>query len=521
MSDEQGRIDYTNKDYESLRAALLELAAERLPEWTDHSPNDMGVVLLELFAHMGDSLFYNQDRIAAESFLATARERRSVVNLLRLIGYELRPPTAASADLTLLFANNATGSATIPTGAQFTTTKESTGVAVKFQLIKPAVTIARVEDLPLMRVDERGELVPFVVGGARPIDNTVFRAYETLPVVQVDDPPPPPKDILGSSDGSAGQRFRLALKPLIDETLVVTVDEGASEAWTRVPSLLHSSGRDKHYVVRRDEDDYAWIEFGNNTYGKAPRRGRNNITARYLVGGGEKGNVPPRAISKIVITPDVPGLKRVMNVKAASGGGEHEAATAAAARAPQQFRSSGRAVTAADYELHAKSYGVAKVRAFAPSWNKVNLVVAPEGGGAPSETLRRDLEAYFDGKRMITTQIEIVDPKTPLVLIEGDLVVEPRFSQPLVKARVEAVMRELWSFANVDFEDHLYISKIYEAIEGVEGVGAINITRFARADAPAGSPAIPPDGTLRFSFNEIPDVKGISLNSVTGGRLDA
>ncbi len=43
-----------------------------------------------------------------------------------------------------------------------------------------------------MRVDERGELVPFVVGGARPIDNTVFRAYETLPVVQVDDPPPPP-----------------------------------------------------------------------------------------------------------------------------------------------------------------------------------------------------------------------------------------------------------------------------------------------------------------------------------------
>ena len=45
-------------------------------------------MLLELVAAMGDSLFYNQDRIAGESFLETAVERRSLVQLLRLIGYE-------------------------------------------------------------------------------------------------------------------------------------------------------------------------------------------------------------------------------------------------------------------------------------------------------------------------------------------------------------------------------------------------------------------------------------------------
>src|SRR4051812_39724622 len=103
------QIDYTNKDYASLLAALLELASEKLPEWTDKSPNDLGVMLLELFAAMGDSLFYNQDRIAGESFLETAVERRSVVQLLRLIGYELSPPLAASADLTLLFQRDAIG----------------------------------------------------------------------------------------------------------------------------------------------------------------------------------------------------------------------------------------------------------------------------------------------------------------------------------------------------------------------------------------------------------------------------
>ena len=30
-------IDYTNKDYASLRQALLELAQLRLPEWSDRS----------------------------------------------------------------------------------------------------------------------------------------------------------------------------------------------------------------------------------------------------------------------------------------------------------------------------------------------------------------------------------------------------------------------------------------------------------------------------------------------------
>src|SRR5258708_15425550 len=117
-------IDYTSKDYASLRAALLQLASERLPEWTDQSPNDLGVMLLELVAAMGDSLFYNQDRIAAESFLETAVERRSVIQLLRLTSYELKPPLAASADLTLLFKLGTTGRLPNPivSGATFKTT---------------------------------------------------------------------------------------------------------------------------------------------------------------------------------------------------------------------------------------------------------------------------------------------------------------------------------------------------------------------------------------------------------------
>ena len=124
-------IDYTNKDYESLVVAMKALARERLPAWTDHSPNDLGILLLELFAYMGDIILYYQDRIANESFLPTARERRSILYLLRLIGYKLLPATSASADLTLLFEmpdieGGESALVTIQPGAQFGTKKNGT-----------------------------------------------------------------------------------------------------------------------------------------------------------------------------------------------------------------------------------------------------------------------------------------------------------------------------------------------------------------------------------------------------------
>src|SRR5260370_28445483 len=92
-------IDYMARDYESLLRAMRERIPQKLPEWRDYaSEADFGNVLLELFAHVGDILSFYQDRVANESFLGTARTRRSVIEHLRLIGYELgtaAPPAAA------------------------------------------------------------------------------------------------------------------------------------------------------------------------------------------------------------------------------------------------------------------------------------------------------------------------------------------------------------------------------------------------------------------------------------------
>lgn len=91
----QVAIDYLAKDYSSFRQALLDFIPTRLPEWTERSEADIGIMLVELFAFSADSLSYMQDRVANEAFLGSATQRRSVAEHLALLGYEMDEGAAA------------------------------------------------------------------------------------------------------------------------------------------------------------------------------------------------------------------------------------------------------------------------------------------------------------------------------------------------------------------------------------------------------------------------------------------
>lgn len=80
-------LDYLAKDYASFRQMLLDLVAQRNPRWTERSPADLGITLLELFAHEADQLSYFQDAVANEAFLDTARQRVSAKRHSRLVDY--------------------------------------------------------------------------------------------------------------------------------------------------------------------------------------------------------------------------------------------------------------------------------------------------------------------------------------------------------------------------------------------------------------------------------------------------
>ena len=87
---------------------------------TTRSTTDASIALLDAWACTADVLTFYQERIANEGFLRTATERRSILELARSIGYELKPGVAASTYLafTVEEAPGAPQKANIPLGTR-------------------------------------------------------------------------------------------------------------------------------------------------------------------------------------------------------------------------------------------------------------------------------------------------------------------------------------------------------------------------------------------------------------------
>ncbi|MEV0248488.1 baseplate J/gp47 family protein [Nocardia sp. NPDC050712] len=482
-------IDYTDKDFRSLRAAMLRLAEQRLPEWTDRSPADLGMLMVDLFAYCGDVMLYYQDRIASELFPATATERAGIVDLLRLIGYELSPATPAVADLQLTFAHpGAPQTVTVPHGAVFATVSD-TGGAIEFTYLGPRLELALLSD----------QLRPGLDDENRPV-----LRYDGLPVEQSSARPPV---LLGSSTGEPGQTFRLPDQAIVVDSVLVQVEEGAGwVSWDRRESLLFevaADGRavfahpaDRVYQLLFDATGTAHVVFGS---GRRPPVGTDKVRASYRVCRGAAGNVAAGAITQSR-TP-IPGLRSVLNPAGAAGGGDAERADHAIRYAPFAFRSTNRAVTASDYVALAQRTGtVAKVRAHSRSWNTVDLYIAPAGPAlsAVPEALRNRLLGYFEDKRMAGTTVTVLDARPVVVDIAVELSVDKRFLPEAILARVSAAVAALLDFAVVDFGSTLYQSDVYAAAESVEGVLGAKVTRFQRADRPA------PDLEAELARHQLP-----------------
>ncbi|MEA2569381.1 MAG: hypothetical protein QOI24_1382 [Acidobacteriota bacterium] len=89
-SDPTPRIDYLARDYGSFRRLMLDRISLLVPGWRERTAADLGVTLVELLAYVADRLAYEQDAIATEAYLGTARRRTSVRRHARLVDYLLR-----------------------------------------------------------------------------------------------------------------------------------------------------------------------------------------------------------------------------------------------------------------------------------------------------------------------------------------------------------------------------------------------------------------------------------------------
>ncbi len=106
-------LDYLARDAEALRTRLLDRLSALVPGWTDRSPADPAVMMVELFAYLGDRLAYWQDAVAVEAYLGTARRRTSVRRHARLLDHRLHEGCSAR----VLVALTTDTAVTLPAGA--------------------------------------------------------------------------------------------------------------------------------------------------------------------------------------------------------------------------------------------------------------------------------------------------------------------------------------------------------------------------------------------------------------------
>src|SRR6267154_4631899 len=85
---------------------------------TTRDASDPSIALLDGWATIGDVLSFYQERIANEGYLRTATERRSVLELSKLIGYTLRPGVASTVYLAYTLDDKQVDPVVIPVGAR-------------------------------------------------------------------------------------------------------------------------------------------------------------------------------------------------------------------------------------------------------------------------------------------------------------------------------------------------------------------------------------------------------------------
>ncbi|MCX4587199.1 putative baseplate assembly protein [Streptomyces sp. NBC_01481] len=90
-------IDYTARDYDTIRRLILDRLALTTPDWVERNAADLGTTLVELLAHTADRISYQQDAVATEAYLDTARRRVSIRRHVRLIDYPMHDGVNARA----------------------------------------------------------------------------------------------------------------------------------------------------------------------------------------------------------------------------------------------------------------------------------------------------------------------------------------------------------------------------------------------------------------------------------------
>jgi hypothetical protein len=537
-------IDYLTKDYAGFRQGMLDQIPLLFPRWTDRGEADFGVVLIELFAYVADILSYYQDRVANESFLSTATQRRSVNELLRLIGYQIDPGLSASAlihfncpdDLTIAGSDLPYTIKTAPRPgepdvtfeivSEFTLRGKNSRIDVSGPLAASTASIRIARGGHALVQDD---VIYFEQGG--PAEAIVFRRSPQLRVTgvtrvtaEIDEIRwlPPLLETLDSptlrlhgnnvpathgetvtheplfiGDGTPGQSFTLERGP-VSHRLKSDPARRRSAAelevrvngalWQEVESFFASAPHDTHYTRSIDENDLLTVTFGTGRRGSAPPAGAV-VTAQYRIGLGVAGNVTSDALT--VADPKVAGILSITNPFTASGGADRESTDEARISGPGSVIAQDRAVTLEDYRLLALAFaGIAKARArvgLRGGYKVVQVFIVPQGASgenpvpAPPD-VKHALKRHLEDRMPINRMagVEVFDGAYVPVDVIVAMHLRADGSRSQVHEQARQIVTDALSLSRREFGEPVRAGELFAALFPIEGVAFVQLERLVR-----------------------------------------
>jgi hypothetical protein len=95
-------VQYLNKDFDSLKAQLLNFAQTYYPNtYNDFSEASPGLMLIEMASYVGDVMSFYIDNQIQENFLQFAKQRKNLLALAYNFGYRPKVTSAASAMMSI------------------------------------------------------------------------------------------------------------------------------------------------------------------------------------------------------------------------------------------------------------------------------------------------------------------------------------------------------------------------------------------------------------------------------------
>jgi hypothetical protein len=486
-------IDYTSRDYYSLREDLILRVKESLPAWNGDDPADFGVALVESFAYMGDVVNYYIDRVANESYLPTATQRQSILNIAANYGYV--PAGYRAASLSVQFTNEAESAVVLPAGTELLA-----NVTVGDTVFDLIYTIPTTTTVPAAVGETVGE-----------ITTTAFN-YEDIasrPENAAQSETDIAGELVGTSTGQPDQVYRLADPQVIEDSVLVYVQsEEVFEPWTVVPNLIDYGPFDSVVTVTNDANDFTYITFGDGVSGRIPPR-FSIIKTTYKVGGSSIGNIATNLVNELFRIPgltdaQVASLSTTLTVTNSTpgvGGEAPEDDESIKENAPKALTALNRAVSLNDFAALALQVpDVGKAKAVADTYSSVTVYVAPQrnvssvdqfpgytenpndGGVLLQEwyDIQSDIAEFLTNKTLIGTSVTISPPTYVEVSLEVFYTKFDQFQEVTLETNILKSVLDYFAYNNSEFGQVIHPEEIEAFIRSITGVRNARVNALYR-----------------------------------------